>query len=61
MGGPENTIEAEIAAGGRLAEVLGSFPKVLVAAVHGASVGWGCTRTYLSFFRLTNVIPSLTA
>ncbi|KAF2751832.1 ClpP/crotonase [Sporormia fimetaria CBS 119925] len=44
MGGPENTIEAEIEAGGRLAQVLSNYPKVLIAAVHGASIGWGCTQ-----------------
>lgn len=44
MGGAENTIEAEIAAGTGLSQVLASYPKVLMAAVHGASVGWGCTQ-----------------
>src|SRR5688572_14954564 len=44
MGGPEETIEAEVAAGSRLGEVLTHYPKVLIAAVHGASIGWGCTQ-----------------
>jgi enoyl-CoA hydratase/carnithine racemase len=44
MGGPEDTIEAEVAAGGRLSQVLTHYPKVLIAAVHGASIGWGCTQ-----------------
>jgi enoyl-CoA hydratase/carnithine racemase len=50
MGGPEDTIEAEVAAGGRLSQVLNQYPKVLIAAVHGASIGWGCTQ--LSSFDL---------
>ena len=33
-------------AGASLDEVLTSFPKVLVAAVHGASIGWGCTQLW---------------
>ena len=44
MGGAEDTIAAEIEAGGRLSEVLSGYPKVLIAAVHGASIGWGCTQ-----------------
>ena len=41
-GGP--TIEQEIEAGGKLGEVLQTFPKILIAAVHGAAIGWGCTQ-----------------
>jgi len=42
-GGP--TIAQEIAAGTALAEVLNeSFPKILIAAVNGAAIGWGCTQ-----------------
>jgi peroxisomal 3,2-trans-enoyl-CoA isomerase len=50
MGGAEDTIDAEVAAGGALSAVLTSYPKVLIAAVHGASIGWGCTQ--LSSFDL---------
>jgi peroxisomal 3,2-trans-enoyl-CoA isomerase len=50
MGGAEDTIDAEVAAGGALSTVLTTYPKVLIAAVHGASIGWGCTQ--LSFFDL---------
>jgi peroxisomal 3,2-trans-enoyl-CoA isomerase len=50
MGGAEDTIEAEIAAGAALSAVLTAYPKVLIAAVHGASIGWGCTQ--LSSFDL---------
>lgn len=50
MGGEENTIDAEIEAGSKLSKVLTGFPKVLIAAVHGASIGWGCTQ--LSTFDL---------
>jgi peroxisomal 3,2-trans-enoyl-CoA isomerase len=50
MGGPEDTIDAEVAAGGALSAVLTSYPKALIAAVHGASIGWGCTQ--LSAFDL---------
>ncbi|KAF2007372.1 ClpP/crotonase [Amniculicola lignicola CBS 123094] len=44
MGGPSDTIEAEVRAGAALSAVLMPFPKVLIAAVHGASIGWGCTQ-----------------
>ncbi|KAF2025558.1 ClpP/crotonase [Setomelanomma holmii] len=50
MGGAENTIDAEVAAGSALSAVLTSYPKVIMAAVHGASIGWGCTQ--LSSFDL---------
>jgi peroxisomal 3,2-trans-enoyl-CoA isomerase len=50
MGGTEDTIDAEVAAGGALSAVLATYPKVLIAAVHGASIGWGCTQ--LSSFDL---------
>ena len=50
MGGAEDTIDAEVEAGGKLSAVLMAYPKVLVAAVHGASIGWGCTQ--LSAFDL---------
>jgi peroxisomal 3,2-trans-enoyl-CoA isomerase len=50
MGGAEDTIDAEVAAGSVLCAVLTTFPKVLIAAVHGASIGWGCTQ--LSSFDL---------
>ena len=40
------TIEEEIEAGGVLGAVLLQFPKVLIAAVHGAAIGWGCTQLY---------------
>jgi len=40
------TIEQEIEAGGQLGEVLVHYPKVLIAAVHGAAIGWGCTQLY---------------
>src|SRR5262249_28503039 len=40
------TIEQEIEAGRRLAEELVGYPKILVAAVHGAAVGWGCTQLF---------------
>lgn len=43
-GGP--TIEQEIEAGRALGEVLQAYPKVLIAAVHGASIGWGCTQLF---------------
>ena len=44
MGGSEDSIGAEVEAGGRLSQVLARYPKVLIAAVHGASIGWGCTQ-----------------
>jgi peroxisomal 3,2-trans-enoyl-CoA isomerase len=50
MGSAEDTIDAEVAAGGALSTVLTTYPKVLIAAVHGASIGWGCTQ--LSSFDL---------
>ncbi|KAK5946544.1 putative secondary metabolism biosynthetic enzyme [Knufia obscura] len=43
-GGP--TIEQEIAAGGALGKVLQGYPKVLIAAVNGAAIGWGCTQLW---------------
>ncbi len=43
-GGP--TIEEEIVAGGKLGEVIQGYPKVLIAAVHGAAIGWGCTQLF---------------
>lgn len=43
-GGP--TIEQEIEAGRVLGEILQAYPKVLIAAVHGASIGWGCTQLF---------------
>lgn len=43
-GGP--TIEQEIAAGRALGQVLQSFPKILIAAVNGAAIGWGCTQLW---------------
>jgi peroxisomal 3,2-trans-enoyl-CoA isomerase len=50
MGGAEDTINAEVEAGGKLSAVLTAYPKILIAAVHGASIGWGCTQ--LSAFDL---------
>lgn len=50
MGGSEDTINAEVEAGGKLSQVLLQYPKVLIAAIHGASIGWGCTQ--LSSFDL---------
>lgn len=40
------TIEQEIAAGQRLGAELMGYPKVLIAAVHGAAIGWGCTQLW---------------
>jgi peroxisomal 3,2-trans-enoyl-CoA isomerase len=50
MGSAEDTIDAEVAAGSALSGVLTAYPKVLIAAVHGASIGWGCAQ--LSSFDL---------
>jgi peroxisomal 3,2-trans-enoyl-CoA isomerase len=50
MGGADDTIDAEVAAGSALSAVLTAYPKMLLAAVHGASIGWGCTQ--LSSFDL---------
>ena len=44
MGAASNPIASDIAAGGALSAVLSTYPKVLIAAVHGASIGWGCTQ-----------------
>lgn len=43
-GGP--TIDEEIAAGGALGKVLQGYPKILIAAVNGAAIGWGCTQLW---------------
>ncbi|KAF2102908.1 ClpP/crotonase [Rhizodiscina lignyota] len=40
------TIEQEIEAGRGLADVLVGYPKVLIAAVNGAAIGWGCTQLF---------------
>jgi peroxisomal 3,2-trans-enoyl-CoA isomerase len=56
MGGADDTIDAEVAAGSALSAVLATYPKVLIAAVHGASIGWGCTQ--LSAFDLIYVHQS---
>lgn len=50
MGGAKDAIAAEVAAGGAHSAVLATYPKVLIVAVHGASIGWGCTQ--LSAFDL---------
>ncbi|RAR04643.1 glycoside hydrolase family 16 protein [Stemphylium lycopersici] len=50
MGAGSNPIASEIAASGALSAVLSTYPKVLIAAVHGASIGWVCTQ--LSAFDL---------
>ncbi|KAJ9611393.1 hypothetical protein H2200_004577 [Cladophialophora chaetospira] len=46
--GTENgpTIEQEIEAGRALGDELLGYPKVLIAAVHGAAIGWGCTQLW---------------
>jgi len=43
-GGP--TIDQEIAAGSALGQVLQGYPKVLIAGVNGAAIGWGCTQLW---------------
>ncbi|KPI39408.1 Enoyl-CoA delta isomerase 2, mitochondrial [Cyphellophora attinorum] len=43
-GGP--TIAEEIAAGSALGNVIRNYPKVLIAAVNGAAIGWGCTQLW---------------
>lgn len=43
-GGP--TIDQEIAAGSALGKVLQNYPKILIAAVNGAAIGWGCTQLW---------------
>lgn len=43
-GGP--TIDQEIAAGSALGQVLQGYAKVLIAAVNGAAIGWGCTQLW---------------
>lgn len=43
-GGP--TIDQEIAAGSALGQVLQNYPKILIAAVNGAAIGWGCTQLW---------------
>jgi Delta3-Delta2-enoyl-CoA isomerase len=43
-GGP--TIDEEIAAGSALGAVLQNYPKMLIAAVNGAAIGWGCTQLW---------------
>ncbi|OAL23859.1 hypothetical protein AYO20_10879 [Fonsecaea nubica] len=40
------TIEQEIEAGRKLGDELQGHPKVLIAAVHGAAIGWGCTQLW---------------
>ena len=40
------TIEEEIVAGGNLSAELLGYPKVLIAAVNGAAIGWGCTQLF---------------
>ena len=43
-GGP--TIDEEIAAGSALGKALQNYPKILIAAVNGAAIGWGCTQLW---------------
>jgi peroxisomal 3,2-trans-enoyl-CoA isomerase len=43
MGGTDD-IAAEVAAGNKAFWELRNCPKILIAAVHGASIGWGCTQ-----------------
>lgn len=43
-GGP--TIDQEIQAGSALGQVLQNYPKILIAAVNGAAIGWGCTQLW---------------
>ncbi|KAF2679094.1 ClpP/crotonase [Lentithecium fluviatile CBS 122367] len=50
MDSPASSIRAEAAAGKKLGEEMMHYPKLLIAAVHGASIGWGCTQ--LPFFDL---------
>ena len=53
MGGMD--IAAEMEAGEKLYEEVVDYPKILIAAVHGASVGWGCTQ--LASFDLVYAHP----
>jgi len=43
MGGSDD-LAAEVAAGEKLFSEIRNYPKILIAAVHGASIGWGCTQ-----------------
>ena|SRR6201996_6608623 len=40
------TIAQEIEAGRKLGDELLGYPKILIAAVHGAAIGWGCTQLW---------------